>query len=127
MPPVKPCPLDLLLASTNWPSLNQLGPNSALTGSKPSSLLTLNSTTDRKSTRLNSSHSQISYADFCLTKKQLLAKWCCRNAPAEPLPGAFLCLDGFPCLASPVLLNQARLIEVARFRSGPDARRSQAF
>src|SRR5256886_8667913 len=68
MPPVKPCPLDLLLASTNWPSLNQLGPNSALTGSKPSSLLTLNSTTDRKSTRLNSSHSQISYADFCLTK-----------------------------------------------------------
>src|SRR5256886_3612952 len=27
-------------------------------------------TTDRKSTRLNSSHSQISYAVFCLKKKQ---------------------------------------------------------
>src|SRR2546430_9494143 len=27
---------------------------------------------DRKSTRLNSSHSQISYAVFCLKKKQLL-------------------------------------------------------
>src|SRR5256886_7774196 len=27
-------------------------------------------TTDRKSTRLNSSHSQISYAVFCLQKKQ---------------------------------------------------------
>src|SRR2546430_5267760 len=33
--------------------------------------------TDRKSTRLNSSHSQISYAVFCLKKK--------RNDPAEPL------------------------------------------
>src|SRR2546430_11378838 len=29
----------------------------------------LGRTTDRKSTRLNSSHSQISYAVFCLTKK----------------------------------------------------------
>src|SRR2546430_6030042 len=29
-----------------------------------------NSTTDRKSTRLNSSHSQISYAVFCLKKKK---------------------------------------------------------
>src|SRR2546428_9299841 len=27
---------------------------------------------DRKSTRLNSSHDQISYADFCLTKKERL-------------------------------------------------------
>src|SRR2546430_12081715 len=29
---------------------------------------------DRKSTRLNSSHSQISYAVFCLKKKTLLAR-----------------------------------------------------
>src|SRR2546427_8570919 len=29
------------------------------------------STTDRKSTRLNSSHSQISYAVFCLKKKKV--------------------------------------------------------
>src|SRR2546430_12682784 len=29
---------------------------------------------DRKSTPLNSSHSQISYAHFCLTTKQLLAR-----------------------------------------------------
>src|SRR5688572_31409096 len=29
-------------------------------------------TTDRKSTRLNSSHSQISYAVFCLKKKNLI-------------------------------------------------------
>src|SRR2546430_13233367 len=28
---------------------------------------------DRKSTRLNSSHSQISYAAFCLKKKRLIA------------------------------------------------------
>src|SRR2546430_8797341 len=30
------------------------------------------STRDRKSTRLNSSHSQISYAVFCLKKKQIV-------------------------------------------------------
>src|SRR2546430_7844243 len=34
---------------------------------------------DRKSTRLNSSHSQISYAVFCLNKKA-------RAEPLEPLP-----------------------------------------
>src|SRR5438270_5523509 len=39
---------------------------------------------DRKSTRLNSSHSQISYAVFCLKKKRLYCElpyfkrhWCC--------------------------------------------------
>src|SRR2546430_5546126 len=33
---------------------------------------------DRKSTRLNSSHSQISYAVFCLKKKTTLAPVLCR-------------------------------------------------
>src|SRR2546430_13160205 len=33
-------------------------------------MLTLMITSDRKSTRLNSSHSQISYAVFCLKKKK---------------------------------------------------------
>src|SRR2546430_11991263 len=32
--------------------------------------------TDRKSTRLNSSHSQISYAVFCLKKKKIYALRC---------------------------------------------------
>src|SRR2546430_13380133 len=32
---------------------------------------------DRKSTRLNSSHSQISYAVFCLKKKSWCCSWCC--------------------------------------------------
>src|SRR5438270_5465874 len=32
---------------------------------------------DRKSTRLNSSHSQISYAVFCLKKKNLSRPSCC--------------------------------------------------
>src|SRR2546430_5968220 len=39
---------------------------------------------DRKSTRLNSSHSQISYAVFCLKKK----KNCLRHCPPDPF--AFL-------------------------------------
>src|SRR5438270_8981553 len=34
-----------------------------------SNVSAVNPTTDRKSTRLNSSHSQISYAVFCLKKK----------------------------------------------------------
>src|SRR2546430_10255579 len=35
---------------------------------------------DRKSTRLNSSHSQISYAVFCLKKKnKVYVRWICRD------------------------------------------------
>src|SRR2546430_10386130 len=37
---------------------------------------TLDPITDRKSTRLNSSHSQISYAVFCLKKKQMHTQNC---------------------------------------------------
>src|SRR5256886_6781897 len=36
---------------------------------------------DRKSTRLNSSHSQISYADFCLKKKCEVFSRSWRNSP----------------------------------------------
>src|SRR2546430_12929632 len=48
-----------------WPSLSDLP--------RPLGNLTLNwlpAPLDRKSTRLNSSHSQISYAVFCLKKKK---------------------------------------------------------
>src|SRR2546430_9585297 len=41
-----------------------------LPGSLPDDLPELDGAGDRKSTRLNSSHSQISYAVFCLTKKK---------------------------------------------------------
>src|SRR5688572_32344985 len=37
-------------------------------------LYALRDVTDRKSTRLNSSHSQISYAVFCLKKKKKIKK-----------------------------------------------------
>src|SRR5688572_32556636 len=36
---------------------------------------------DRKSTRLNSSHSQISYAVFCLKKKKIRQTKCTANLP----------------------------------------------
>src|SRR5688572_32351007 len=39
--------------------------------------------TDRKSTRLNSSHSQISYAVFCLKKKKTLQRFD-RKIPYSP-------------------------------------------
>src|SRR2546430_6681640 len=45
-----------------------LDPRSVLAGAAPAS--TLRGSRDRKSTRLNSSHSQISYAVFCLKKKK---------------------------------------------------------
>src|SRR2546427_8911182 len=39
---------------------------------------------DRKSTRLNSSHSQISYAVFCLKKKKKRATQPLHNGPGQP-------------------------------------------
>src|SRR2546430_5602669 len=46
--------------------------------------LVLGQVEDRKSTRLNSSHSQISYAVFCLKKKKWLAiSTCCLVYHAE--------------------------------------------
>src|SRR2546430_7612507 len=50
---------------------------------------------DRKSTRLNSSHSQISYAVFCLKKKK---KKCTRTASVERL---FLCTYAICCMYGP--------------------------
>src|SRR2546430_12968646 len=49
---------------------------------------------DRKSTRLNSSHSQISYAVFCLKKKNLMLR--VTNLTNHP---RYLCLspNGHPC------------------------------
>src|SRR3712207_8146227 len=41
---------------------------------------------DRKSTRLNSSHANISYAVFCLKKKK---------SPSPPCAPTFSCLSGF--------------------------------
>src|SRR5689334_24030824 len=38
---------------------------------------------DRKSTRLNSSHSSISYAVFCLKKKKRRLGWLGNGAPTE--------------------------------------------
>src|SRR2546430_12738884 len=43
---------------------------------------------DRKSTRLNSSHSQISYAVFCLKKKHNQTQLCARCGPVPAHPGA---------------------------------------
>src|SRR2546427_7065730 len=46
------------------------------------------SESDRKSTRLNSSHSQISYAVFCLKKKSTRRHYACRRrAPHRRPPG----------------------------------------
>src|SRR5258707_6829370 len=41
---------------------------------------------DRKSTRLNSSHANISYAVFCLKKKKNISS--CSNTTQDPLPQA---------------------------------------
>src|SRR2546430_9169943 len=45
---------------------------------------------DRKSTRLNSSHSQISYAVFCLKKKKETTTWILFDLSIISCPAAFL-------------------------------------
>src|SRR5256886_5715569 len=45
---------------------------------------------DRKSTRLNSSHSQISYAVFCLKKKKVCADLLAPTEAVDCLPNEFL-------------------------------------
>src|SRR5256886_13514158 len=47
--------------------------------------------TDRKSTRLNSSHSQISYAVFCLKKKNTHERADRASPPNTPLSNSLLC------------------------------------
>src|SRR2546430_4218332 len=42
---------------------------------------------DRKSTRLNSSHSQISYAVFCLKKKTISVQWLASSEVNEQFTG----------------------------------------
>src|SRR5258707_7253896 len=39
---------------------------------------------DRKSTRLNSSHANISYAVFCLKKKTQVLQWTCMPSQIHP-------------------------------------------
>src|SRR2546430_12286902 len=51
-------------------NLDPTGPDAFLDISNPGQINGLSSFEDRKSTRLNSSHSQISYAVFCLKKKK---------------------------------------------------------
>src|SRR5256886_12533738 len=68
---------------------------------------------DRKSTRLNSSHSQISYAVFCLKKKN--KKFAIEHVPSDtdPLPHVALVVVDLerPCLhASVALLNLISLL-----------------
>src|SRR2546430_9186830 len=52
---------------------------------------------DRKSTRLNSSHSQISYAVFCLKKKK---KTAILPHPREQLHGGHVCWKHAPSTTS---------------------------
>src|SRR2546430_13657105 len=49
---------------------------------------------DRKSTRLNSSHSQISYAVFCLKKKKDYSRHtfkCAKGLSSAVVPARFMC------------------------------------
>src|SRR2546427_6922021 len=50
---------------------------------------------DRKSTRLNSSHSQISYAVFCLKKKKQTARHGRSPADGHPIQYVLAAVDAF--------------------------------
>src|SRR2546430_9926689 len=66
---------------------------------------------DRKSTRLNSSHSQISYAVFCLKKKKETPRCLHSHRPAATPPNLHLHVTQFFSgpLASLVALNHAHI------------------
>src|SRR2546430_11358950 len=53
---------------------------------------------DRKSTRLNSSHSQISYAAFCLKKKKRHPATCLNQLSAGCVPTDCIHTDVWPSL-----------------------------
>src|SRR5256885_10796433 len=59
---------------------------------------------DRKSTRLNSSHLVISYAVFCLKKKNNDDLDNNRSKQCHPFPHELYCIDGLRCLEQPHLL-----------------------
>src|SRR5215217_9334141 len=61
---------DALPISSETRSTAVAAPNRLLTSSKRTRGRALGSAQDRKSTRLNSSHANISYAVFCLKKKK---------------------------------------------------------
>src|SRR2546422_7906137 len=61
------------LVLIGYPTLGQ-GQDSAGVRQRPQQLDSVRLDTDRKSTRLNSSHGYISYAVFCLKKKKSLAE-----------------------------------------------------
>src|SRR2546430_13154495 len=68
----------LFRSSPRSPACFRLEPRSArsaaTSGWEPSRRWGCPPSQDRKSTRLNSSHSQISYAVFCLKKKKIIRK-----------------------------------------------------
>src|SRR2546430_5467757 len=57
-------------------SSRTFSPTGSMKSSKASQLSVVRCQSDRKSTRLNSSHSQISYAVFCLKKKKQYPSGC---------------------------------------------------
>src|SRR2546430_5436311 len=61
---------DASIFTLKSPSIEYRSGNQGATRVKIEASAPLRSASDRKSTRLNSSHSQISYAVFCLKKKK---------------------------------------------------------
>src|SRR5258707_1132934 len=63
---------DFLPAGENYPEYGQCVHSLVMAPGKPDRLYqAMHALADRKSTRLNSSHANISYAVFCLTKKKI--------------------------------------------------------
>src|SRR2546430_13757485 len=66
---------------------------------RSSAASTLYTELDRKSTRLNSSHSQISYAVFCLKKQNNTSKSSNNTASHSTTPRSALLIDRCPLIS----------------------------
>src|SRR5216683_6263715 len=64
------CDAELYVLADDDATFAACGPPALLPPSQAASVMAVGPATDRKSTRLNSSHDQISYAVFCLKKKK---------------------------------------------------------
>src|SRR2546430_12801219 len=108
------------------PDVEQSSMGHAITSSRPLRYRRTPLPGDRKSTRLNSSHSQISYAVFCLKKKKKTSSHTHRSCPFSS-SAAVLLYNVLYCLATVHLLQRPIFTQLRRYTAANDCARRHRF